>query len=268
MLGGRAKGVKRPDVGLKISAAKRGHKTSPEARAKMAKAKRKYEPARPDCVRCGSQVKPKRKGLEGVPNEVIAELGLDLIPGSIVVAGGARFCDKCCDASKIMIWLWENERERFQRGDGPLEFTCDVCGVRPVERWPSQVEQRDAGSYRFRCSVCDPILRRYLMAARRAVDHLDPGLSWSASDLVELDAVAARYHDEMVEHWPATRRGQRPAFGESLVVEALFERGFANPQIAKLRSCAEKTVETRRHRARIRRRGLGLHDGMLQFAAD
>jgi len=230
-LGNRAKGIKRPDIGPKISAAKMGHPTSPEARAKMAAAKRKHEPKRRFCERCGEKITPHRAGLEDVSHDVVEALGLDLVPGYIITEGGGRFCNP----SHAMLWAWTHDRERFpQDGPGPSEQSCAICR-RTVERWPSQVANALANGHRFICSVCMPIYRCYGKSAERAADSAKPRAPFSEASLTALERVwtiGDDFADEIIKSWPRT--GRRPPLAVDLVIATFHRRGFTDTHVSGL----------------------------------
>jgi hypothetical protein len=115
MLGNRAAGVPRPDIGPKIAAAKKGHVTPLETRAKQSRAKRRREPKRRYCRWCGKKITRTRAGLDKLglsEAELDAELerlGLDLVPGSALENGEGKYCS----VTHHLVWAWVNDPERF-----------------------------------------------------------------------------------------------------------------------------------------------------------
>lgn len=225
----------------RIAATKLGIPRSEETKAKIAAAQTTYPPEMCTCRHCGREFGP--------------------IHGSRIRRGEGQFCPNC--AADRTQWFWDNEPWRFPQstGPGPTTFECDLCGLREVERWPSQVAAARAEERRWVCAECFPIWRRYLMAARRAVDELDPRVVHGPLELERLQRVARAFNDEMRRTWPAGRRGRRPQFADILVVEALFERGFTDRAVSELLGWQERFAEKRRHRAKIRRRGPGDRGG-------
>jgi hypothetical protein len=145
-LGAGAEGVARPDyVRAKIAKTKTGTKRTLDERAAMSRSRRRYAPERRSCEWCGDLLVQKRLRDEQIPLERLASIGLDLVPGSVIAKGGGRFCSR----SHALMWAWTNDRGRFpQDGPGPDEFPCALCR-RPLDRWPSQVANANAGGYRF-----------------------------------------------------------------------------------------------------------------------
>lgn len=291
LVGAGAAGVPRSvETKAKISATMQDHAVAPKTRAKIATAHRKQPGQRRYCERegCGQQIIPDRNGLDDVPGEVLAELGLDLVPGSVIADGGGHFCSISCH----LLWAWAHDRDRFpQDGPGPATFSCDLCG-RNVERWPSQVKNREAGRYRFICTVCIPIYRRYRYIATTTSADAKPRNPFSRASLAAFDQLwelGEKFEDEILADWPRT--GRRPPLRVDLVILALHRpaspaprgrsgqaegrrpprSGFTDATIRELLNHALQNgkkipgvkegrvlpvqyVELRRHRANIRRR--------------
>ena len=260
-----------------ISAAKQGHVTSLEARAKMAAAKRKFEPEPRFCQwpDCGRQIMPKRAGVDIENQNVLArlrELGLDRFPGHAIRKGEGRFC---CD-SHHLLWAWTHDRERFpQDGPGPSEFKCSICG-RAVERWPSQIANAKQNAWRFICEVCVDDYRRFRQAAQMVLVDLDRTQVFSSAALNACEAIweiGEEFEAATLSRWPKSK-GRRPPLASDLVIATLYRKGFkdetirvllnkvlaADPQrrIPGLKPGQQLTrvqyVTTRRQRTSIRRR--------------
>jgi hypothetical protein len=253
-LGGRAEGVKRPDIGPKISKAKTGFKFTPESRAKMSAAHRKYEPQKRFDRLTGEQIIPKRApGLEDVPLERLAELGLDLVPGWIVKRGHGLFVSQ---KNKALHQL-EHDPDFGQPASRQVTVECWLC-LEPIIRCESQVAKAEEESRRFVCTPCDALWRPALAIARRMVDELDPRGSLperSHPAVLRLWDVALDFELYMRESLPP-KRGQPRDFAKDLVIEALHLRGWSDENIDLiLEARSPRYTETRRHNRGIRRRG-------------
>jgi hypothetical protein len=230
LAGPRARGVKRPDLGQKISAAKMGHRHPPEARAKMSRSKRRSEPKRRYCLWCGGKITRKR-GLEDVAPSVLQRLELDLVPGWEIAGGGGKFCR----ISHHLLWDWRHDRERFHPGSGPSTFECSIC-LGPVERWPSQVKNAASRGNRFVCSGCIGHYRRAYAAAARVLDGTKPGTSISRRTRQAVEqvwAIGQDFESQIRQNAPG-KTGRRRPIGVDFVIASFFRRGFSDAQIGQL----------------------------------
>ncbi|MHB8641407.1 MAG: hypothetical protein ACYDA3_00750 [Gaiellaceae bacterium] len=251
--GARAQGVKRPDIGPKISAKKIGSRHTLEARAKMARAKRKHPPVKRFDLLTGEQIIPKRLGLEHVPVERLIELELDLVPDHIVRRGHALFISQ---AHKARYQLEHDERFGSPGFGRRLEAECALCRG-TITRYASQIAAAEREHRRFVCQSCDAIWRPALQRARRAVDELDPkqGLPMRSSPaLARLFEVAGQFEADLRATFPP-RRGQPRHFETDLIIEALHLRGFTDDNVDRiLGGKSARYAQIRRQNAGIRRR--------------
>lgn len=258
--GARAQGVKRPDIGPAISAAKTG-KPRPDWSERLRQLHIEQGHSPPEersCKRCGRYI------------------------GLVYVSKGRRFCTPSC----VMLWRRENEPESFnlrhggQGGQG-AEFLCAICRHRTVVRWPSQVAAAGGEQKaRFICSTCDPLWRSAVMRARAvlgvAVDkgHVNPRAASFANGAQEpfrSAAAVAKTFAEAVRAAAQDKRGRRPPAAADLLIEAAHREGFTDrlvadalnwlldegelviPGLANGHVFDVKYVETRRDRAGIKR---------------
>jgi hypothetical protein len=259
LAGPGAKGVPRPpEVRAKISATKMGHEVTAETREKIRAGNTRYPTEERFCLAC--------EDLKG------KDTSLGKIVGWVIRKGGGKFCSECMTDGTVQRWIWEHIRGGKV---GPSLFACAICG-RPVERWPSQVNNAEASGWRFICEVCTPHYRKYRLAGQQAVRDADPEGEWLADEwqtaLEKVWEIADEFEQITLKRWPKAK-GRRPPLLTDFVIATFFRRGFSDKAILALLNAAlggdgkrripglnageqltrVKYVTTRRQRTQLRR---------------
>lgn len=124
----------------------------------------------------------------------------------------------------------EQRSSRVERVPGK----CLACRA-PTERLPSQATRADREGWREFCTTCVQHYRRARLATLAAVESANPtGPMEPKAEAFERLLLIGQGFAQSVRETAQPRRGQPPNLAEFIVVEALYKRGFTDPQIAEL----------------------------------
>lgn len=180
--GARAAGVKRPDIGPKISAAKTG-KLRPDLVEPMRARMTKYPAEQRQCLSCGKS--------------------LGTILGWVIRRGGGKFCLDCVLSGDAGRWLWEHQLG----GRRGKVVTCK-CGKTTRYLSPSQF----GIVYCKHCFATHPDTRaKRSEATRRTLRRPDAKLKMR---LARWGKFGNAYFDRTIEEFERLRRGGAPKKAE------------------------------------------------------